>query len=51
MVRSLTAGVLLIGLAYIVHLRRELARARDRGDMYRDIAAQLDRQRIIPPSV
>ena len=30
--------------AYIMHLRRELAAARSRGDMYRDIAASLDRQ-------
>ena len=50
MERGLTAAVLLIGLAYVVHLRRELARARDRGDMYRDIAAQLDRQRSAPVS-
>ncbi|HEX6287977.1 MAG TPA: hypothetical protein VFZ66_02250 [Herpetosiphonaceae bacterium] len=45
MLRSVAAAALLIALAYIVHLRRELGLARSRGDMYRDIAAQLDRQR------
>lgn len=44
MLRALTAAGSLIALAYVVHLRRELALARRRGDMYRDIAAQLDRQ-------
>jgi hypothetical protein len=48
MLRGLSAAALLIALAYIVHLRRELAQARSRGDMYRDIAAQLDRQRAQP---
>lgn len=43
--RSLVAAVLLIALAYILYLRRELVVARQRGNMYRDIAAQLDRQR------
>jgi hypothetical protein len=48
MLRSLAAAALLIALAYIVYLRRELLLARQRGDMYRDIAAQLDRQRSAP---
>ncbi len=44
MVHSLGAAALVIAVAYIIHVRRELARARQRGDMYRDIAARLDRQ-------
>lgn len=32
------------GLGYLVFLQRELAAARLRGDMYRDIAARLDRR-------
>ncbi len=35
---------LLLAFGYIVRLRRELLTARQRGDMYRDIAAALDRQ-------
>ena len=42
--RFLLIVVLLIALAYIARLRRELKLARQRGDMYRDIAAALDRQ-------
>lgn len=49
MVRGLTTGGLLLALAYIVYLRRELAIAKQRGDMYRDIAAELDRQRGARP--
>ena len=37
--------LLTVAGAYIMHLRRELAAARSRGDMYRDFAASLDRQR------
>ena len=40
---------LLLALAYIVRLQRELLVARQRGDMYRDIAASLDRQRAEAP--
>lgn len=50
MLRGLTAAGLLLALTYIVHLRRELTSARQRGDMYRDIAAQLDRQRVASTS-
>lgn len=50
MLRGLTAAGLLIALAYVVYLQRELAIARQRGDMYRDIAAQLDRQRAASSS-
>lgn len=50
MIRGLTAAGLLIALAYIVHLRRELVIARNRGDMYRDIAAQLDRRQAASAS-
>lgn len=32
------------GLGYLIVLQRELAAARLRGDMYRDIAARLDRR-------
>jgi hypothetical protein len=45
MSRSFLLGVLVAALAYIMYLQRELATARSRGDMYRDIAASLDRQR------
>ncbi len=36
---------LLLACGYIMRLRRELALAQQRGDMYRDIAAELDRRR------
>lgn len=42
--RFLPLAALGVALAYIVWLRRELTAARDRGDMYRDIAASLDRR-------
>ena len=45
MSRSLFGGVLVAAIVYIVYLQRELTAARSRGDMYRDIAASLDRQR------
>lgn len=45
MSRSFLLGVLAAALAYVVYLQRELSAARSRGDMYRDIAASLDRQR------
>ena len=45
MSRSFLLGVLVAALAYVVYLQRELTTARSRGDMYRDIAASLDRQR------
>jgi hypothetical protein len=41
-----TTAALLGALIYIVWLRRALDAARLRGDMYRDIAASLDRQRM-----
>lgn len=47
MSRVLLAVALGLALAYIVRLRRELALAHDRGDMYRDIAATLDRHRTL----
>lgn len=40
----LFSTALVLALVYIAWLRRELAVARDRGDMYRDIAASLDRE-------
>ncbi len=40
----LFAGALLATLVYIVRLQRALAAAQQRGDMYRDIAAALDRR-------
>lgn len=45
MSRSFLGGVLVAAIVYIVYLQRELTAARSRGDMYRDIAASLDRQR------
>jgi len=43
--RKILVGALLLGLAaWNILLRRQLADARMRGDMYRDIAARLDRQ-------
>lgn len=45
MSRSFLLGVLAVAIAYIVYLQREVTAARSRGDMYRDIAASLDRQR------
>jgi hypothetical protein len=39
------AAALIWALIYILRLRRELVMAQQRGDMYRDIAAELDRQR------
>lgn len=47
MSRFLGLGAILLALGYIIHLRRELAAARRRGDMYRDIAANLDQQRSV----
>ncbi len=44
MARIVSIAVFTAGLLYIIRLRRELAAARSRGDMYRDIAASLDRQ-------
>jgi hypothetical protein len=45
----ISPAILLIALgaalAYAAWLRRSLTEARQRGDMYRDIAAELDRQR------
>ena len=41
----LPIAALLTALGYIIRLRRELNAARQRGDMYRDIAASLDQQR------
>ena len=35
---------LVAALAYVAWLRRALTVARQRGDMYRDIAAELDRR-------
>lgn len=43
MARLVLGAALACALAYIGWLRRELADARSRGDMYRDIAAALDR--------
>lgn len=45
MSRSFVWGVLAAAIVYIVYLQREVIAARSRGDMYRDIAASLDRQR------
>ena len=42
---GLSIVALCIALAYIARLQRELSTAHMRGDMYRDIAAQLDLQR------
>jgi hypothetical protein len=42
---NLLVAALVAALAYAAWLRRALALARHRGDMYRDIAAELDRQR------
>ncbi len=47
MSRFLGLGALALALGYIIYLRRELAAARSRGDMYRDIAASLDQQRSV----
>ncbi len=44
MARIVNIAAFSAGLLYIIRLRRELAAARSRGDMYRDIAASLDRQ-------
>ncbi len=41
---TLLSLALLLAFGYIAWLRRELAVARDRGNMYRDIAASLDRE-------
>ncbi len=46
MTRLVSTVAFAIALLYIIRLRRELAVARDRGDMYRDIAASLDRQQL-----
>lgn len=46
MSRSFLLGVLAAALLYVLYLQRELVAARSRGDMYRDIAASLDRQRV-----
>lgn len=46
-VSLLSLTLLAAASTYIMHLRRELAAARSRGDMYRDIAASLDRQSLI----
>jgi hypothetical protein len=43
MSRILFVAALITALIYIVRLQRALATARQRGDMYRDIAASLDR--------
>ena len=44
MARIITVTAFTAALLYIIRLRRELAAAHSRGDMYRDIAASLDRQ-------
>ena len=44
MARIVGIAALTAALLYIIRLQRELAAARSRGDMYRDIAASLDRQ-------
>ncbi|MDP9315282.1 MAG: hypothetical protein M3R24_31210 [Chloroflexota bacterium] len=44
MARFVSIVAFTAGLLYIIRLQRELAAARSRGDMYRDIAASLDRQ-------
>jgi hypothetical protein len=44
MIRLVGIGAIAVAVFYIIRLRRDLAIARDRGDMYRDIAASLDRQ-------
>ena len=42
---ALLLGILLLGaIVWIVDLRRRLAAAQMRGDMYRDISVRLDRQ-------
>lgn len=48
MSRILLGLALGLALGYIVRLRRELVQARQRGDMYRDIAASLDRAAAPP---
>lgn len=42
--RTMLAVALAVALAYIAWLQRALDLARRRGDMYRDIAADLDRR-------
>ncbi len=44
MARLVSLATFAAALLYIVRLRRELADARARGDMYRDIATSLDRE-------
>jgi len=48
MTRLVLGAALACAVVYIGWLRRELALARSRGDMYRDIAAALDAQRSDP---
>jgi preprotein translocase subunit SecY len=47
LINIIVFAVAAVAIVYIIRLRRELAVARDRGDMYRDIAASLDRQQAI----
>jgi hypothetical protein len=47
MSRLLSLSAFLLAAAYIVYLRRALAAAQSRGDMYRDIAASLDQRRSV----
>jgi predicted outer membrane lipoprotein len=48
MARLVLGVVLACALLYIGWLQRELANARSRGDMYRDIAAAVDPRRSDP---
>lgn len=44
---GLLLGALFVALIYITRLRQTLVAARQRGDMYRDIAAALDQRQSI----